>query len=138
MAGRPSAAERLADLFQPTPRGVVGLVDDLLAACRGLSLRLDYADDHCHIRVLDGGAPEPLAAPLPKSVFRAVLARVAALCNERVPASVTPYRGAGELADPADSHAVFRVAFTNTPDEQRLELTHAGQPANGSGKLGSV
>src|SRR5208282_5382429 len=60
---------------------------------------------------------------LRKSVFRAILARVAVLCNERSPNSVSPYGGQGEVSVGADPAMTFRVEFANTPDEQRLELT---------------
>ena len=60
--------------------------------------------------------------PLPKSVFRAVLARIAALCNEQLPNSVTPYRSEGTLSVAADLPATFHVAFVNTPTEQRLTM----------------
>lgn len=118
-----------ADLFRPTARGVVGLVDDLLAACRGGSLDLRHEDGRCLVRRAGGEAVE---VPLPRSAFRAVLARVAALCNERLPGSATPYCGEGELADPADPPAVFRAVFVNTPDEQHLQLRDAGGPMHGT------
>lgn len=129
MTGHPAqpTADRLREVFRPTPRGAVGLVDDLLELCRGGPIRIEYDDGRCHVRL--AGA-DPTAVPLPKSAFRAALARVAALCNERVPGSVTPYRGVGELADP---HAAYRGVFINTPDEQRLDLSQVGDVhANGT------
>jgi hypothetical protein len=65
---------------------------------------------------------ESTDVPLPKSVFRAILARLAALCNERTPNSVSPYRGEGECSVGTNPPVVFRVAFVNTPGEQRLEV----------------
>ena len=62
--------------------------------------------------------------PLGKTVFRAMLARIAALCNERTPNSVSPYGGEGEFSIWTEPPTVFHVAFTNTPDEQRIELIH--------------
>jgi hypothetical protein len=60
---------------------------------------------------------------------------VAALCNERMPISVSPYGGRGEVAVDADPARVIRVAFVNTPEEQSLELTpvriDGTQPAGG-------
>ncbi|HEX7379169.1 MAG TPA: hypothetical protein VF278_18755 [Pirellulales bacterium] len=64
-----------------------------------------------------------LAANLPRSAFRALLARIAALCNEFAPSSVSPYGGEGRFAVGASS---LRVAFVNRPGEQRLSLSHAG------------
>jgi hypothetical protein len=51
-----------------------------------------------------------------------MLARVAALCNEKCPNSLSPYGGQGELTVDADPAMVLRVAFTNTPGELNLEL----------------
>lgn len=109
--------DRVRDVFRPSPRGVLGLVDDLLAL--GRELRVDYRDASCTVST--PGA-DPVDVALPKSVFRAALARVAVLCNERAAGSATPYQGAGELAGPGGP---VRVAFTNTSGEQRLEVTPA-------------
>lgn len=129
-----SFAQRVQGLFQPTPRGVVGLVDDLLDLCRVHQLRIHYQDGHCFIHPLGNNEQDSLVVPLPKSVFRAILARIAALCNEQHPGSVTPYRGEGEIAVPAlDSEkgvspSTYYVAFTNTPSEQRLEVKFSRSP----------
>jgi hypothetical protein len=109
-------------LERPTD-GVVGLVDDLLRLCQERGLQLDWQADCCRVRSLTSGAEEVIDLPLRTSVFRATLARLAALCNERAPNSVSPYGGKGELTIGANPATVFRVEFTNTPAEQRLELT---------------
>ena len=120
-------AERVQRAFEPTPRGVVGLVDDLLGLCRTHQLRIHFHDGRCQIRRLGAESKDALDLPVPKSVFRAVLARIASLCNERRPHSVTPYGGEGEVAvpAPAQSHvppSTCYAAFANTPSDQRLEL----------------
>src|ERR1700730_10279557 len=76
-------ADRVQMAFQPTPRGVVGLVDDLLGLCRLYQLRINFGDGHCSVRRLRADAQESLNVPVPKSVFRAALARIAAICNEQ-------------------------------------------------------
>lgn len=73
------------------------------------------------------GSPEPIEVPIPKSAFRAILARLAALCNERAPGSTSPYGGEGELLAGGSSPAAFRVSFTNTPDAQRAEVRFLGE-----------
>jgi len=98
------------------------LVDDLLAVCLEHGLQLDWQADRCRVRSFGGGWEESIDVPLRKSVFRAILARVATLCNERIPNSVSPYGGQGELSVGANRPAVFRVTFANTPTEQKLEL----------------
>jgi hypothetical protein len=118
MTGAGALADRVREAFRPTPRGVVGLVDDLVRIGREHPLRLDYAGGVCRVRV--GGEGE-FHLPVPKSVFRAALARVAALCNEQSPDAVTPYGGAGELPGGGDG-AALRVTFTNTPAELGVDL----------------
>lgn len=109
-------------LMQPT-NGVVGLVDDLLTLCGQHGLQLDWQADRCRVRSPGGAWHDLLHVPFRKSVFRAILARIAALCNEQVPSSVSPYDGQGELLAGADPPVTILVAFANTTAEQRLELT---------------
>lgn len=123
--------DALRRAFEPTPRGVVGLVDGLLGLCRGQPLRLDFRDGHCRVHSLGGAAEDVVDVPVPRSVFRAVLARVAALCNERRPDSVTPYGGEGELAVQGEPPTAFQVLFANTPDEQWVEITPTTSLAGG-------
>src|SRR5579859_3596846 len=106
-----SVASPIADAFRcilanPT-RGVVGLVDDLLVLCREHGLQLDWQPERCRLRPCGGDWEEVLDMPIRKSVFRTILARVAALCNERAPNSVSPYGGQGELSPRAIPEAVF-------------------------------
>ena len=125
-------SEQLQRAFEPTGRGDVGLVDELLELCREQGLQLDWRDQQCRIRSLDAEPQETVEVPLPKSVFRAILARAAVLCNECTPNSVSPYGGEGELAIGANSPTIFRVVFTNTPDEQRLEIRRVADHKNGA------
>ena len=71
--------------------------------------------------------------PLRKSVFRAILARLAALCNERSPGSVSVYGGQGEVLVGDNPLKLLRISFANTPDEQWLTLNPigSGEPTNG-------
>lgn len=121
-------AERVHQVFTPTPRGVIGLVDELLGLCRTHQLRVNFQEGQCRIRRLGANSTDLLEVPVPKSVFRAVLARIAVLCNEHRPHSVTPYRGEGEVTVPVTpaeggiSSSTCYAAFTNTPTDQRLEL----------------
>lgn len=119
-------SERLRTVFTPSPRGVVGLVDDLLELGREHGLRLDFHDGYCSVRPLDAVTQDAIDVPLQKSVFRAVLARVAALCNERVPNSVTPYGGCGELSVGSNPAKLLRVSFVNTATEQQLNVSYLG------------
>lgn len=120
-------SQRLQQAFGPNARGVVGIVDELLALCREQPLRLEWHNGGCRVRRPGSAAQEAVDVSLPKSVFRAVLARIAALCNEQTPDSVSPYAGAAGLSAGTTPPTVFHAAFTNTPAEQRLELRYAGE-----------
>jgi hypothetical protein len=116
-------AESIRQAFQPTKRGVIGVVDDLLGLCQKQEIQLDWHANQCRVRSVGLDPQESIAVPLPKTVFRALLARLAALCNERNPGSVSPYGGEGELTVGVNPATVCRVTFTNTPREQRVQLT---------------
>jgi hypothetical protein len=120
-------------LLQPE-RAVAGLVDDLLTVCREHDLQLDWQADHCRLRSFEGDWEELVDQPLRKSVFRAILARIAVLCNEHTPNSVSPYGGKAELSIGANPCTVFTVTFTNTTAEQRLNLTTATEPGAAASK----
>jgi len=125
-------AERLQGVFTPTPRGVVGLVYDLLGLCREQGLQLDWNANRCRVQLLGTSPQESIEVPLQKSVFRAMLARVAALCNERIPDSVSPYGGEGKLAVGISPLTVVHVAFTNSAGEQSLEVKCLGDDSKNS------
>src|SRR5437870_4480340 len=84
-------------LMQPT-RGIAGLVDDLLTVCREQGLQLDWQTDRCRVRSFAEDWQELPGIPLRKSVLRAILARLAVLCNEQNPGSISPYGGQGDIA----------------------------------------
>jgi hypothetical protein len=106
-------------VFNQPARGLVGMADDLLTVCREHDLELDWRTGCCRVRSRTGSWHEVADVPLGKSAFRGLLARLAALCNERHQDSCSPYGGQGEIMA---GRAVFRVVFTNTPGEQRLQL----------------
>ncbi|MCI0458364.1 MAG: hypothetical protein L0Z62_15475 [Gemmataceae bacterium] len=114
-------------LVNPT-HDVVGLVDDLLRLCRAHRLQLDWRAGRCRVRSLGSDWEEWIDIPLRKSVFRAMLAHIAVLCNARAPNSVSLYGGQGRLSVGASPAAMFRVTFANTPAEQRLELVTGTEP----------
>jgi anti-sigma B factor antagonist len=118
-------------LVHPTG-GIPGLVDDLLAACLKLGLQLDCHPDRWRVRSSGGDWEELQDVSLPRPVFQAILARLAALCNERTANSVSPEGGQGELSVGADPAGVVRVTFVNTPEGQGFRLAAATPPAAGS------
>jgi len=114
--------EALRGALERPERGVVGMVDDLLRLCPEHGLRLDGHADRCRVHLPNGDSEEVIGVPLRKSVFRAILARIATLCNEQRPNSVSPYGGQGRLSAGPNPPAVFRVSFVNTPAERTLNL----------------
>lgn len=105
-------------LTQPTG-GIVGLVDELLGISSLQDIHLSWQAGSCRVRFLEG----EIEVPLRRSVVRAILARVAVLCNQQKPNSVSPYGGQSELLIHTPDRTTFlRVAFINTPDEQSMEL----------------
>jgi hypothetical protein len=128
----PPFPERLQKAFEPTRRGVVGLVDDLLGLCREHGLQLDWQANKCRVRLLGAELQGSTEIPLQKSVVRAILARLAALRNARTPQSVSPYGGEGELLICTNPPTIFRVTFTNTPGEQWLEVQRSANDNDGT------
>ena len=122
-------------LLHPT-NGIVGLVDELLKLCPESGLELDWQDESCRAYTFENHR-ELMEVPLRKSVFRAILARVAAICNDRNANAVSPYGGVGELSVVAHPATVLRVSFVNTTAEQRLTLTRATAPSRDAEALQS-
>ena len=123
----------LLKIFEPTERGVLGLADGLFSWCGKDGIQLDWQGDSCSARNLGEATGEPVEVPLPKSAFRALLARIAALCNEHRPNSVSPYGGTGEFVVGTESPTQFQAAFINTRAEQKLVLKRVirlSTPAN--------
>ncbi len=114
--------DRLRHVLTTPTNGVLGLVDELLKVARDHGVGLDWKAEHCRVRFVTGSSPVSIEVPFRKSVFRAALARIAVLCNQRKPNSVAPYGGQGEFLIGTDSTTLIRATFVNTPDEQSLEL----------------
>jgi hypothetical protein len=126
--------ERLSDLLLGPPRPVLAVTDELLDLCQLGDVSLAYDDAQVQATVSAGGCVDRLSAPLRRSVFRAVLARVAALCNEFAPDSVSPYGGDGRLVLPGNPPVVRAVSFRNTPGEQWLTVSSPAGRADGEGR----
>jgi hypothetical protein len=131
-------ARHLRGILTQPAGGIVGLVDDLLGVCLEHGLQLEWQADRCLFRPPRGDWEELTDVTLRTSVFRAILARVAALCNERAPNSVSPYGEQGELSSGGNPGAVFRVTFLNTPTTQKLELLAPAEKPAETGHRGQV
>ena len=113
--------------FAPTQRGIVGLTEQLLGACVGGDVEFERVEDRCVCRWTVSGETQEATVPLRPVAFRTILARIAVLCNEHSPNSVTPYGGEGLLTVKGHPATVVQVAFVNTPDKQQLELKSSGR-----------
>src|ERR1700680_2805627 len=109
----PMSPEQLTGALTTPSRGVLGMVDDLLAVSREHGSQLDWQAGHCRVRIRDGGPADWIEVPLRKSVVRAALARIAVLCSQRIPNSVSLYGGRGELLVGSDPTTAMLVAFVN-------------------------
>lgn len=107
---------------RPMPKGIVGLVDDLLDACNRQRFRLTWRGDSCTFSRMDDGREFAVATNLRAGVFRAALARMAALSRDQLGESLSPYGGEGVLSA---NGSEFAISFSNTRDDQHLELTPA-------------
>ena len=103
-------------------QGIVGLVDDLLAACCGHRIQLVWQDGQCRLISSDGDWEDAIDLPIRRSVFRAILARVATLCNIQRADSVSPYGGTADLAVSRTPAGMLKVTIVNTPTEQMMRL----------------
>ena len=117
-----TADGRLRRAFAQTQGGIIGLTDQLLEACVGSDVKFKRIGNRCVCKWTVNGETKEALVPVPPAAFRTILARVAVLCNEYSPNAVTPYRGEGLLTVKGPPPTVVRVAFVNTPDEQRLEV----------------
>lgn len=117
-------AERVHDVFA-RPRDVLGLVAELLTLCHEQDLRLDWHNGRCQVRLCAPSPVESVEVAIPESVFRAVLARIAGLCNERSADSVSPYGGEGWLATDANGATTCQVAFSNRPGELWVTMSRS-------------
>ena len=122
-------SDALFRAFEPPETGFVGIADNLLQLCLGASVEIAWEQNACRVSMRRGAVEEVVEVPLRKSAFRAVLARIAVLCNERRANSVSPYGGCGEIA--LDSGPVVSVRFENTSAVQSLGLAH--RESNGVG-----
>lgn len=115
-------AEKLSDALLHPNGGIIGLVDQLVELCPREGLRLEWEKGQ-----LRGYVPSEGDVPLPpvrQSVFRAMLARVASICNERSPSTVSPYGGEALLTTEGQDDPLM-VSFSNTAQEQTLDLARA-------------
>ncbi len=112
---------RLCAILTNPGDGIVAMVDNILASCSDARVEVELQEGTLSVYFLNCCAQ--LRLSIPKSVLRAIIARVAALCHEQTPNSVSPYGGEGELMVPAKPGSFIKAVFVNTTDQQHLTLT---------------
>lgn len=110
-------------VFLDPMRGVVGLVDELLTICNEHALSIRWHLTGIQVDVSKNSEHEIVDVSVRKSIFRAVLARLAALCNTTEPGSVSPHSGVGEIVVEGTPAVRYGLRFANTPDELRLDIS---------------
>ena len=111
--------------FKPRDRGVLDLIDDLLERLVESRLRLFWVPGIVTEISLDGGESQTFELAYRNSIFRLIMARMAALIEDTEKQDpIFPYRGTGSFTDPRWPHVRFHVDFVNTKTaDQHLELT---------------
>jgi hypothetical protein len=123
----PHLAELRNAVNAPT-NGFIGIVDTILSLCGRHALWLDWRENRCRMRATGSDLEEGIDLPLRQSGFRAVLARVAALCDEQARGKCSPYGGQGDLRDGSRPGVVLHCAWMNTLGEQFLTITSVAAP----------
>jgi hypothetical protein len=127
-----TAAEMsVSKAFEPPENGFVGIVDNLLQLCLGGAITIVWTGNGCRVGIRHGTVEETHDIALRKSVFRAILARIATLCNQHKPDSVSPYGGNGEIHV---TTATFSAYLVNTTAEQSVQLKHLSTNGVGAAK----
>jgi hypothetical protein len=143
----------ITTILEPLSGGVVALVDRLLEFCREHDIEMHRTDAGVEVHPLVDDYELPtedyFARPttewyrdrrhrqtlvtMPEvmnRLFRTVLARLAKLCDDHGPKSVSPYNGTGHIefigADGVPT--LFRVAFMNSPSDNSLQIRRVNRP----------
>ena len=118
-----SMIRRLRTILGYPGDGIVVLVDSILASCADYRVEAEFREDFIRGQLLGCDVEFKFGVSIPKSVLRAIIARVAVLCNEQSPNAVSPYGGEGEMTVSAKPGALLKAVFVNTTVQQHLTLT---------------
>jgi hypothetical protein len=130
MSEQATFADRFKTAFRPAGGGVVALTEQVLHLFGEPGAVIECREGRCWCQPRGSAEKEAVEVPLSKPLFRAILARVAAMCNEQSPGAVSPYGGAGDLTTGGTPSGRFHVEFLNTAGEQRLEVRLLSAAAN--------
>ena len=102
---------------------VVKFTHELMQLCTKHELRLRLEPSQCVVESIGGKESiDVIENPMRRSQFRAVLARIVAICSECSNRIMTPYGGDWEISYGGDQNRRIRVSVQNTPNAQFVEL----------------
>ena len=114
---------RLKQILQPSPSGVVGMADALLELCFRECIEIRATNFGITSRQANGTETNVIVNPWPRSsVFRAILARIIARCNDYSVDSVPIYGGDGIWARSMDEVSQLRISVSNTTSDSRIHI----------------
>ena len=122
MSGDSPSLDRIRRALTEPSDGAVGIVHELLAIARETDIHIDWHEGNCRVHLAANRPVDRIEVPLPKAVFRAALARIAAIRVELESVTFSPYGGQGPIVfDPQSARHVF-ARFINTADQQCLAI----------------
>lgn len=108
---------------------VVKFSDEFMQLCAIHELHLRLEPSQCVVESCGGKESiDMIENSMRRSQFRAVLARIAAICSEGSNSIMTPYGGDWEVSYGGDQNRRIRVSIQNTPDAQFVELEALNMP----------
>jgi hypothetical protein len=128
-------AQRLEAKFAtPTERGIIGLVNDVLLLCAEHGVEFECDGERCTLHSRQDASEESCPLTFNRSILRAGLAYISALCKKQSPTS--PYGGQGTIVIANEPQKSLEIVFVNTSSEQSLRITpKAVLPGKQNGKL---
>lgn len=114
-------AQRINETVERSPTIVDGVMELLLRLSDEWVIELWWCDNRCMARSANSLQSVDSNIEIPRSVFRAILARVAVLCSLADNTPCSPYQGAGRIDLPTEGFAV-EVSYSNRSAEQWIKL----------------
>jgi hypothetical protein len=123
MSTVPSFVTTSQEAIRSPVGGVSGFVDTMLLLCRDNDLQVQWVPEHLRVRA-KGQDWHEIETSFPRqSIFRAILASVAAQTRTADLRAISPYGGEGfAMVGAAESPTLLAVKVANTPAEQSLSL----------------
>ena len=111
--------QQVQQSFKLNADGIVGVVDRLLIVSSECKLTFDWDNGDCRIRSAN---MDEVNIPMRVSLFRAMIARVAAIVSEQTTDSISPYQGDGTITLDDPPEAAITVTYRNNPGDLLLMI----------------